>query len=126
MLIERRQWIRFPLRLAASVKHKHIVTAGTTVNVSGRGVLIHTDSKFRKGTSVEAHLDWPIALEHCNLKLVMSGVIVRTEEFLTAIEAKQYEFRTVSRKKSPSIDDKRAAEGQAQLQSGAHDKILRE
>jgi hypothetical protein len=104
MLIERRQWIRFPLRLAASVKQKNIVTAGTTVNVSGRGVLIHTDSKLRKGTTVEAHLEWPVPLADCNLKLVMSGVIVWTEEFLTAIEAKQYEFRTVSRRKSSSIE----------------------
>lgn len=69
-------------------------------------MLIHTGSKFRKGTAVEAHLDWPIALEDCNLKLVMSGVIVWTEEFLTAIEAKQYEFRTVSRRKSLSLEGK--------------------
>jgi len=69
-------------------------------------VLIHTDSKFRKGASVEAHLDWPVALEDCNLKLAMSGVIVRNEDFLTAIEAKQCEFRTVSRRNSSLIDNK--------------------
>jgi hypothetical protein len=69
-------------------------------------VLIHTDSRFRKGANVEAHLDWPVALEDCNLKLVMSGVLVRTEDFLTAIEAKHYEFRTVSRRNSSSIDNK--------------------
>ena len=96
-LIERRRWIRFPLQLLTCVKSGRAAVEGVTVNVSGGGALIRTQSELRPGTEVEAHLDWPVSLEQCKLKLVMTGFVVWTREFLTAICAQRYEFRTVSR-----------------------------
>src|SRR5690348_8374992 len=94
---ERRRWIRFPLELAARLKHGRSASEGVTVNLSGGGALIRSATELSPGASVEAHFQWPVSLEECKLKLVMTGSVVWTKGLLTAISAKRYEFRTVGK-----------------------------
>ena len=94
--------MRFPLQFATQLRSGRAAVEGVTVNVGGGGALIRTESELRPGTEVEAHLDWPVSIDHCKLKLVMTGFVVWSREFLTAICAQRYEFRTVSRRHSRS------------------------
>lgn len=70
---------------------------GKTVNMSSSGILFETDQVLRPGRRLELSVAWPAQLnEHCALKLVARGRVVRWEEGRTAIEIHQHEFRTQS------------------------------
>ena len=97
-MLERRKWIRFPMELAARLKHGRTASEGVTVNVSSGGALIKSATELSPGTHVEAHFQWPVSLEECKLKLVMTGSVVWTQGLLTAISARRYEFRTVGKR----------------------------
>jgi hypothetical protein len=69
--------------------------SGMTLNMSSSGVLFTTESGLPKGARVEIAVSWPARLEDATaLKLVATGVLVRSDESQAAISIQRYEFRT--------------------------------
>jgi hypothetical protein len=69
--------------------------SGTTLNMSGKGVLFTTESSLMKGELVELAVSWPALLNGVvPLKLVVQGCLVRIEEKQAAIAIERYEFKT--------------------------------
>ena len=99
---DRRKSIRFPMNLEAQLKATGLNAAGTTVNVSSGGALLMTKAPIARGTVLEAHVKWPAGLESCDLKLVLAGEVVWTRGNLIALSLRDYQFRTVSRKREPA------------------------
>jgi hypothetical protein len=63
--------------------------------MSSGGVLFTTESGLPKGARVEISVSWPAQLNGATpLKLVATGVLVRSEESQAAIAIQSYEFRT--------------------------------
>jgi len=68
---------------------------GRTQNISSGGVLFTTQTQLTLGQRVELAVDWPARLnEHCGLKLVALGKIVRSSAGTAAINIEKYDFRT--------------------------------
>lgn len=96
---ERRAAARFPIE--QEVRYKVFnrstieVGSGRTVNMSSNGVLFTTERTLSTGERVELSVNWPAHLDnHCALKLVTSGRVVRTDSTKAAIAIERYEFRT--------------------------------
>jgi hypothetical protein len=96
---ERRFAIRFPIE--QEVRYKVFnrntieVGSGRTINMSSNGVLFTTERTLSTGERVELAVNWPAHLDnHCALKLVTSGRVVRTDSTKAAIAIERYEFRT--------------------------------
>jgi hypothetical protein len=69
--------------------------SGKTLNMSSGGVLFTTESDLPEGARVEIAVSWPAQLNGATpLKLVATGVLVRSEEKRAAISIQSYEFRT--------------------------------
>jgi len=69
--------------------------SGMTLNMSSGGVLFTTESGLPKGARVEIAVSWPAQLNGATpLKLVATGVLVRSEERQAAISIRSYEFKT--------------------------------
>jgi hypothetical protein len=69
--------------------------SGKTVNMSSRGVLFTTESGLPEGARVEIAVSWPAQLNGATpLKLVATGVLVRSDERQAAISIQSYEFKT--------------------------------
>ena len=69
--------------------------SGKTINISSGGVLFTTEHFLVPGKRLELSVSWPAQLNnHCALKLVARGKVVRSENGRAAIEIQQYEFRT--------------------------------
>src|SRR5579864_7248314 len=69
--------------------------AGKTLNMSSSGVLFTTDQTLLPGRRLELAINWPAHLDnHCALKLVARGRVVRYEGNAAALEIMQHEFRT--------------------------------
>src|SRR5579864_6143426 len=69
--------------------------AGKTLNMSSSGVLFSTDQTLLPGRRLELAINWPAHLDnHCALKLVARGRVVRYEGNAAALEIMQHEFRT--------------------------------
>ena len=69
---------------------------GTTKNISSSGILFTTEHTLIPGKRIEMAISWPAQLDnHCALKLVARGRVVRSEPGLAAVEIQQYEFRTM-------------------------------
>ncbi len=69
--------------------------AGRTVNMSSHGVLFTTEHAMNPGDRLEVSVNWPAQLDdHCPLKLVTTGRVVRIVDGLAAISIERYEFRT--------------------------------
>ena len=68
---------------------------GKTLNMSSGGVLFTTESGLPEGARVELAVSWPAQLNGATpLKLVATGVLVRSEERRAAISIQSYEFKT--------------------------------
>jgi len=97
---DRRRTQRFPIRREVVIRSRGRRTeakpaTGFTINISSTGVLFSTDQELTPGRRVELSINWPAQLDdHCPLKLVANGRVVRTEPGRAAIEIYQYEFRT--------------------------------
>jgi len=97
---DRRATDRFPLE--NDVRYKLLEARlsgqtgrGRTLNISSRGILFTTEARLPLGRRIEVAVDWPAKLnEHCGLKLVALGKIVRSSDDLTAINIEKYDFRT--------------------------------
>jgi hypothetical protein len=71
------------------------VGLGKTLNMSSGGVLFTTESGLPEGARVEIAISWPAQLNGATpLKLVATGVLVRTDERQAAISIQRYEFKT--------------------------------
>ncbi|MCS7026948.1 MAG: PilZ domain-containing protein [Bryobacteraceae bacterium] len=97
---ERRAADRFPIERdlrfkLLSKKDGEETGVGKTVNISSTGVLFTTDKLLIPGRRLEVAIHWPAKLNnHCALKLIARGRIVRFEQGRAAMEIQQYEFRT--------------------------------
>jgi hypothetical protein len=70
--------------------------AGTTLNMSSGGILFSTSTALLAGKKIEMAISWPAQLDnHCALKLIARGRVVRSGEGRAAVEIQQYEFRTL-------------------------------
>ncbi len=103
---EQRATDRFPIEndvlykmLAARkmLEARHIAQTGygRTLNISSSGILFKAEAELPVGQRVELAVDWPAKLnEHCGLKLVAMGRIVRSSADAAAIQIEKYDFRT--------------------------------
>lgn len=97
---DRRSKRRYPIHLEVQyklLKHRRVerLGSGRTLNISSCGVLFEADGHLPTSGAIELALNWPFLLHgSCNLKLVMRGRIVRTNEKAIAIRAEFHEFRT--------------------------------
>ncbi|MCU1273642.1 MAG: type pilus assembly PilZ [Bryobacterales bacterium] len=98
--MEHRKTDRFPIE--TGVRYKLMEAArvaqtgqGRTVNISSCGILFSTESYLPLGQRAELSVDWPAQLnEHCGLKLVAIGKIVRSSGDTAVIRIEKYDFRT--------------------------------
>ena len=97
---ERRTNDRFPMENQLRyklVEAKRITQTGDgkTVNMSSSGILFTVAEALPVGQRVELSVDWPAQLnEHCGLKLVALGRIVRSGAEVAAVRIEKYDFRT--------------------------------
>jgi len=97
---ERRSTDRFPIENQLTYKlmeARNIVQTGDgrTVNMSSCGILFRGGAHLPVGHRVELSVDWPAQLsEHCGLKLVALGKIVRSTPEAAAVRIEKYDFRT--------------------------------
>jgi hypothetical protein len=97
---DRRTKRRYPINLEVQyklLKHRRVerLGAGRTLNISSGGLLFEADGLLPPGGPIELALNWPFLLHgSCNLKLVIRGRIVRTNDKAIAIRAEFHEFRT--------------------------------
>ena len=97
---ERRSTDRFPIENQLRYKLMEagsIAQAGDgrTVNMSSGGILFAAGAQLPIGQRVELSVDWPAQLnDHCGLKLVALGKIVRATPEAAAIRIEKYDFRT--------------------------------
>lgn len=69
--------------------------SGKTLNMSSRGILFTTESSLPDGAFLEVAISWPIQLDKTTqLKLVVLGALVRSDEGQAVISIHRYEFKT--------------------------------
>jgi hypothetical protein len=97
---ERRATDRFPLenelryKLLEAKRIAH-TGRGRTLNMSSDGILFTAEAPLPVGQRVELSVDWPAQLnEHCGLKLVALGKIVRADRAQAAVRIEKYDFHT--------------------------------
>ena len=97
---DRRATDRFPIENDVRYKlleAKRIAQTGQgrTQNISSSGILFTTEAQLPLGQRIELAVDWPAKLnEHCGLKLVALGKVVRSSAYAAAINIEKYDFRT--------------------------------
>ena len=97
---ERRATDRFPLE--NELRYKLVEARrlpetghGRTLNMSSGGILFTAERALPVGLRVEVSVDWPAQLnEHCRLKLVALGKVVRSDIASAAIRIEKYDFHT--------------------------------
>src|SRR5579871_576285 len=97
---DRRGTDRFPIE--SELRYKLMDTkgdkdggVGRTLNMSSSGVLFTSENQLPVGRRVEVSVDWPAQLnEHCGLKLVAQGRVIRSSTGSAAIRIDKYDFRT--------------------------------
>lgn len=71
---------------------------GKTVNMSGSGILLITDSVLPPGFLIEVEIDWPARLPNgVPVKMVVRGKVVRSEKrdvALAGVRILRYAFHT--------------------------------
>jgi len=99
---DRRSSDRFPIQ--REVRYKILsgrdfveTGGGETINMSSSGILFTSEHELQEGKRLEMSVSWPARLDDkCNLKLVVKGRVIRSEEGRTAMSIEKYEFRTRS------------------------------
>ena len=97
---DRRGTDRFPIE--SELRYKLVDAKGApdaglgrTLNMSSSGVLFTSETQLPVGHRVELSVEWPAQLnEHCGLKLVAQGRIIRSSAESAAIRIDKYDFRT--------------------------------
>ena len=76
------------------------------LNISSNGVAFRTETPLAPNLSIEASMEWPVALNgDCVLRVTMEGRVVRVENGLSVMRVERHEFRTGGRVGSPSAAD---------------------
>jgi hypothetical protein len=97
---DRRTNDRFPLENALryrflEAKNPAPAGSGQTLNMSSTGMLLRVDLPLPVGQRIEVSVDWPAQLnEHCGLKLVALGKVIRSTSEQAAVSIDKYDFRT--------------------------------
>src|SRR2546428_11272470 len=74
---------------------KRTTGSGTTLNMSGRGILFTTESGLASGQRVELSVSWPARLnDRVPLQLVTVGRLVRVEAGQAAVAIERWAFKT--------------------------------
>jgi hypothetical protein len=99
---ERRRSKRFPFSEDVIYKFgdRKVVTAGagSTLNMSSRGVLFTTTHSLPIGKVLQFSVNWPALLDDgCLLRFVATGLVLRCENNCAAVRITKYEFRTRAR-----------------------------
>jgi hypothetical protein len=100
---DRRSGRRYALSLPLTFKvfrRRLLILCGTGKlhDISSRGAAFTNEYSLALGTSVELSVAWPALLYGVtNMKLVISGTVVRSCGGVTALEIDRYEFRTQKR-----------------------------
>ena len=98
--LERRASTRFPVKLAVSyaVSGRRLpgeTGSGSTIDLSSSGLSFTADKRLLLGQRLDVSIDWPALLDGgVQLQLVISGVVVRTDETITALQIQRHEFKT--------------------------------
>jgi c-di-GMP-binding flagellar brake protein YcgR len=72
------------------------VGRGRTVDISSSGLRFTADRPLAIGRKIELSVAWPVALPgSTRLQLWVSGEVVRSDDFETAVKFIRYEFRTL-------------------------------
>jgi len=70
--------------------------AGTSLDISRKGILFTTQQVLDVGEFVELSLEWPVRLDQKTpLKLVLRGRVVRSSDDRPAVFVRQHELRTL-------------------------------
>ena len=70
---------------------------GSILNISSGGLLFEADRALNQGAVIDLSVDWPVLLDNrLPLKLKIRGKIIRTNERLTAVQLRWWEFHTRS------------------------------
>ena len=97
---ERRASTRFSLaldvRYVVSNRREPVeMGLGRTIDLSSSGLSFTTNQPLLRGQKLNVSIDWPVLLDGAiDLQLVMSGVVVRANTTVAALQIRQYEFRT--------------------------------
>jgi PilZ domain len=98
--LERRTSTRFPLTLAVRYavsdrRQPGEMGSGRTMDLSSSGLCFSTDTPLSPGQRLDVSIDWPALLDGgVHLQLIISGVVVRTNGTVTAVQIQRHEFRT--------------------------------
>jgi hypothetical protein len=93
--IDRRYVFSMSLRFSYTEHGVTKLGSGTTVDLSGGGVLFQADTPPPNGATAELRIDWPFLLQGtCPLELQIWGTIISTTERGTSLQFNRYEFRT--------------------------------
>jgi hypothetical protein len=109
--VERRTRQRFPLNLelrftAGQGGQSPIQGRAEVVNISSNGVAFRTETALTPGLSIDASMEWPVALNgDCVLRVAMKGRLVRVENGLAVMNVLKYEFRTGGLVGTPATSD---------------------
>ena len=68
--------------------------SGRTMDLSSSGLCFSTDTPLSPGQRLDVSIDWPALLDGgVHLQLIISGVVVRTNGTVTAVQIQRHEFR---------------------------------
>src|SRR2546425_12528830 len=97
---DRRLHRRYPVELDLEyklIRDGRVLKAGLgkTRDISTKGVFFRADYCLSKGLDVELSMDWPFRLNGlCLLQVKIAGKVLRSGESGTAVQIRNYEFRT--------------------------------
>jgi hypothetical protein len=95
--LERRQNVRFPMRLPVRYTIGKIQGWGRILNIGSGGAMLTLDQPVKTGQRAELYIGWPVLLhEKVYLNLIAGGVIVRVEEGRAAVRFERCHFRTAT------------------------------
>lgn len=90
----RRKHQRFPITAVAEYIFSGSRVQTTTRDISSGGVFLNTGTVLPTGKPIKVLIDWPVLLdEHCRLRLVIVGKVLRSDWGGTAVGITKYEFR---------------------------------
>ena len=97
---DRRSRQRYPVELDLRykvIRRRQVLNGGVgkTRDISMTGVFFSADQALPKGLDVELSVDWPLQLGGlCLLQVKIAGKVLRSGESKTAVQLRNYEFRT--------------------------------
>ena len=99
---ERRRRKRFRLIAQAQYSVAGIEARAVIRNISSGGILLKTDDILRVGQRIQVFVDWPVLLENrCPLRLVIHGIVLRSDLSGTAVGLTKYDFRIRPKASAP-------------------------